>query len=322
MKNKTKIVLILCTLCIIGTAVWFVTTKNHSFVESPKLSAKSVAATTNIAELQPNPIRHGGSGAAVSYGNTFAEITSVQTRGAWNKDYSGRRNSSMTNYPTTEKIIQSGSVSLSGANPLNGWAQFKNALIGLGGVIKSEEISTPSYDTNIRATVLIPADKWEKIWDLPNKELRLISKSINTENVNDEWIDLEADLNSKRNIEQRFFELSKRANSVSDLLQIEQELNRVRTDIDRAQGRLQTMNRKIQYSELSININSQATTIKVYKQNGMDKMTDAFKFGTQLFWIIGLGLIKIWPILLLLTLVFLVLRKKLFSHQKHKDQGI
>ena len=79
------------------------------------------------------------------------------------------------------------------------------------------------------------------------------NQSVSTDDVTKEYFDTQARLENSRRMEEQLQELLKHANSkVSDLLQVERELGRVRGDIEQMQGQLKLYDFQVQYATVTM----------------------------------------------------------------------
>ncbi len=134
-------------------------------------------------------------------------------------------------------------------------------------------------------------------------------KEISSEDVTEQFIDLEARLKAKKELESRYLELLKKANKISEILEIEKELVLIREEIESKQGQLNYLQNRVSMSTLEITFYKQTTETGVTVSYG-SKMWNALKGGVS--WMPGffLGLLYIWPLLLIAALVFYYLRKR------------
>lgn len=79
-------------------------------------------------------------------------------------------------------------------------------------------------------------------------------KSIKSEDVTDRIIELDARLRNAEAEEQRLLEMFKEAQNVTEMLQVEKELNRVREQIEILKAQLQNLQSRIAYSTIMINL--------------------------------------------------------------------
>jgi len=83
----------------------------------------------------------------------------------------------------------------------------------------------------------------------------LKNQSLGTEDVTKAYFDTDARLKNARVMEQRLIDMLKtKTGKVSDLLQVEKELGRVRQDIERMQGELKYMDGMVQFATVTISL--------------------------------------------------------------------
>jgi hypothetical protein len=90
------------------------------------------------------------------------------------------------------------------------------------------------------------------IGTLPDCTVR--QKSLNSQDVTEEYIDIQARLENMNRQETRLRELLARANTVDEVLKVENELTRVRTQLDATTGKLKSLSDKIELSTLQLTV--------------------------------------------------------------------
>jgi hypothetical protein len=84
------------------------------------------------------------------------------------------------------------------------------------------------------------------------------SRTQNSEDVTMEYVDVEARIANMTRLEERFVALLKeRTGKLEDVLKVEQELARVRGEIEQAQGRLRYLTNKTEFSTVTISVREQ-----------------------------------------------------------------
>ncbi len=78
------------------------------------------------------------------------------------------------------------------------------------------------------------------------------AENAGSEDVTEQFIDLEARLRSALREEQSLLSLLERADTVSNILTIERELARVRSDIERLQGQINYLSRRVDLATISV----------------------------------------------------------------------
>ena len=97
----------------------------------------------------------------------------------------------------------------------------------------------------------------EALASLPNSKLR--SRSVTTQDVTEEYIDVNARLDNLRLQEQRLRQLLAQAATVDEIIKIEAEISKVRTQLDSAAGRLKSLDGRITMAAITVTVNETAT---------------------------------------------------------------
>ena len=138
-------------------------------------------------------------------------------------------------------------------------------------------------------------------------------KEISSKDVTAEYIDTEARLKAKKTLEARYLELLKKATKVAEILEIEKELSVIREEIESKEGQLKYLQNKVSLSTLTINFyktvaNSQDATVSFGS-----KMWNAIQSGWNGISAFFIGLLHIWPFIVILVAVILYIRKRIAS---------
>ncbi len=155
----------------------------------------------------------------------------------------------------------------------------------------------------------IPASSLMSYINWISKNFYVKNKNTSTQDITPEYIDTEARLKNKKALEIRYLELLKQAKNVNEIMQIERELAKIRAEIEAAQGQLKYWRKQTEYALLSVTIESGKQRHKHFFRD----ITVAFKQGAGLFYDFLVGLIYLWPFLLIVSAVlfgFRIRRRK------------
>ncbi|MFW5992014.1 MAG: DUF4349 domain-containing protein [Halanaerobiaceae bacterium] len=105
-----------------------------------------------------------------------------------------------------------------------------------------------------RYQLKVPAENFNyMLEDLTKKEVgNIISRSISGRDVTEEYLDLETRLENLSLQEERYRQLLEKTDDVEDILKVENELNRIRTEIERLKGRKKYLDNRIDYSTITV----------------------------------------------------------------------
>jgi ABC-type uncharacterized transport system involved in gliding motility auxiliary subunit len=155
----------------------------------------------------------------------------------------------------------------------------------------------------------IPSDKFDDFIATVEKDVQKFDeKNIEVLDVTAEYIDVSARMKTKKELEQHYYDLLKQTRNVTEVLQVEQELNTVRADIESAEGRLKYLKDKVNMSTLNLTFyETTSAPVGFFGQIGK-----SFVSGWKGFLYFILGIITIWPILffVIVVLYWLVRRRR------------
>ena len=104
-------------------------------------------------------------------------------------------------------------------------------------------------------SVRVPSEKLTSfIEDIGDMSEKVIQKSIEGQDVTEEYVDLESRLRAKQAVESRLLDLLNRAETTDDLLKVSEDLARVQEEIEQIKGRKQYLENRTDYAEVSLDI--------------------------------------------------------------------
>ena len=140
-------------------------------------------------------------------------------------------------------------------------------------------------------------------------------KDISRKDVGEEFVDLQARLKAKRVLEERYLQLLSKAKNVEEMLQIERELASIREEIEAKQGRLNYLQNQVSLSTIYLEFyRTDVQTIATQSYGA--KMGNAIKGDWNGITSFFLGLLYIWPFILILGLVAFFIRRYLKRRKK------
>ena len=124
---------------------------------------------------------------------------------------------------------------------------------------------------------------------------KIENRHISTQDVTEEFIDIEARLKTKKDLEARYRDLLNLAKTVEDMLSIESQLGNVRAEIESMEGRLNFLNNQVAFSTIKISY---------YELTGVDfgfasKFVHSIKNGWDNLLTFLIAMVNVWPFLML-----------------------
>jgi len=185
-----------------------------------------------------------------------------------------------------------------------------------GAYISSANMSTANAEANNTLMIRVPNGNFDGLLKAVCKEsIYMQRKNVSTQDVTEEYVDIEARLKTKKEVEARYIEILKnKAKTVEDVLKAEEQIRLIREEIEAREGRLNYLKNQVSYSTISVQLYEQIEyhedPIEVTNSFG-NKASSGFDQGWTVIQNIVIGLITIWPLLLIGVIVFIIIRKKM-----------
>lgn len=141
-------------------------------------------------------------------------------------------------------------------------------------------------------------------------------KEISAEDVTEEFVDVEARLKAKRTLENRYLEILKKANKVSEILEVEKQLSIIREEIEVAEGKLKYLQNRVSMSTISIEMYTEKPEGTGTTVSYGSKMWNAVKSGFNGLSSFFLGMLHIWPFILIFVVLIFFVRRKIRNKKK------
>ena len=152
------------------------------------------------------------------------------------------------------KVISSAFVAIEIDGVPEATAQVRVIAESLGGFVEQLSSSGEPQNQHATMTVRVPQDQFSQALEQIEALGTVQSRNIGSEDVSEQFIDLEARLKSALSEEQSLLSLLERAGVVSEILAIERELFRVRSEIERFQGQLNFLERRVDLATIHVSL--------------------------------------------------------------------
>jgi len=176
-------------------------------------------------------------------------------------------------------------------------------------------ISTNQYDNSHHytedLTIRVNADQLDSLLaKILRESLYTSRKSITTQDVTEEFIDIEIRMKNKKEVEKQYLELLKKAKTVGDILKVEKELRIIREEIEAKQGRLNYLKNQVALSTIYLNYYQEKDDIaQAPDKSFIRKIMIGLEGGWKGLLNFIIGLTYTWPFILILGgLGFLIVK--------------
>lgn len=170
----------------------------------------------------------------------------------------------MVNNQEGSKVQKNGSINLL-VEGIDKAINDLKAVNGMyGGVITNIYDSGRGNDRSVSITVKVPVDKFETYYEELRKiEGEVTYANVSTLDVTEEYIDITSRLSNLKSTEVQLVKILEKAESVTDILAVQRELNTVRGEIESYEQRKRYFDTQTDYSYITVSFSLDKTGLNV-----------------------------------------------------------
>lgn len=238
--------------------------------------------------------------------------------------------------PTDRKITKQAELKIETKNFNKTIKSLEQSISDYKGYIESNHITGTSIEkSNVNQdgksavyVIHIPSNQLDHYLDSVNDYGNVISKSIFTEDLSNQYIDTKMRVKSLKIQEERFLNLLKKSGSLKEIIELEKELSRVRFEIENLTSTIKNYDSMINYSTINLSVievttitdttppKSVSARISTTFKHNIESISDGFK-NITVFLVGNSLLIAFW--LIILTSCYLITRKAIHKFTKIKE---
>lgn len=232
------------------------------------------------------------------------------------KEASLKESNEISSEQIERKLIKTGNIAFETDDLSATRKHIEQAVKKCNGYISKDDEYKSSSTITTNITVRVPSKNFDIfLADISSKVDKFDTKNISVNDVTEEFLDVQARLKVKKALEQRYSELLKKAKSVKEILEVERELTSVRADVESMEGRLKYLQNQVSFSTLSIRF-YKVELNKSSSKSFWRRLANAFTNGVDNIKLFFLGLVNIWPFILLFIAIYIIIKKRIKQRKK------
>jgi hypothetical protein len=156
---------------------------------------------------------------------------------------------------TTSKIRKSGSIDISVEDLEIARSTILNILENYNGSVVSSYESGKGNEKTVYTTLKIPVEKFDDIYnDIKNIDGEVTYASYYTDDITQEYTDLESRLRNLEETEEQLVEILDTAETVEDTLAVYEQLTSIRSQIEVLEGQIKYLDNQVDYSYITVTL--------------------------------------------------------------------
>ncbi|MGC4103643.1 DUF4349 domain-containing protein [Ferruginibacter sp.] len=176
-----------------------------------------------------------------------------------------------------------------------------------GGYIASEQQNLTDEKSETVIAIKVPVEQFEAMMNqLPGGDIKVLERRINTEDVTGEMVDTKSRLEAKKQVRLKYLEFLKQSKNMEEVLQVQSEVNSIQEEIESAAGRVEFLSHQAAYSTINLTFSQPLPGYKPVDTapSFFTRVGNAFKAGAGWIADLFIGLIAIWPLLLIIIALY------------------
>ncbi|NPV58859.1 MAG: DUF4349 domain-containing protein [Actinobacteria bacterium] len=146
----------------------------------------------------------------------------------------------------------------------------------VGGYVEDESSSRDGDGfTHATLTLRVPADKFDELLEEVSSLGEVTSSQVKTEDVSEEYVDLESRLRHLETQEQFYLSLISKAQTIQEMISIREHLDSIQLEKERLQGRKNFLDNQVGFSTITLSVDE--TSGEEEGEGFWDKVGEAFK---------------------------------------------
>ncbi|MET3028809.1 DUF4349 domain-containing protein [Flavobacterium sp. UW10123] len=216
-----------------------------------------------------------------------------------------------------QKIIKEATLKFETDNLESSFSQIQKAVSASKARIINDSEGKDFATVFRNLTIKVPSQNFDRFINDVSKGVSYFEvKNISAEDVTEQYIDLTSRLKTKKKLEERYLEILKKANKVSEILEIEEQISTIREEIEAKEGQLKYLESRVSESTVTIEFYKTIPEKEGVKISYGSKLWNAVKSGFYTLSDLLISLLSAWPFVILFVVLAYFIRKRFKRRKK------
>ncbi|MEM8556351.1 MAG: DUF4349 domain-containing protein [Bacteroidota bacterium] len=200
------------------------------------------------------------------------------------------------------QLIKTGRLSLRVDDYDDAIAALRDSVARFEAYLAGEQEQRRTYRIENTVTVRVAAADFDAMVEALTSLARTVeSRSVNVQDVTEEFVDVQARLRSRRAAEERYLAILQQASDLNDVLAVQRQLDQVREEIERVEGRLRYLRDRVGFGTLTVTLFEETEYALTEGPGFFSQVADAFVDGWRALLDFVLVALALWPFVMLLV---------------------
>jgi len=203
-------------------------------------------------------------------------------------------------------IIKNAKASITVKNSEKAIESMSNWVSSNGGYEFSRSTNVVKNNSRINVVYKIKPDKLQTFINMLKEQGEMTSCDINSDDITEQYYDASARLGSLKSGREQFLEILKKANTIDEILKVQDQINKISGDIESLQGKINMWDKMVAESTVELTITEESDPIKNANINwNFTSFQDIFKIMKNGFVITSNMIINLisWIFIIIVSLI-------------------
>ncbi|MFF2909846.1 DUF4349 domain-containing protein [Paenibacillus sp. NPDC057934] len=244
------------------------TTSSESKFDSEALIQKSEIADKSMSNVSADSDAKAEGGSGDGSPDTAGDSTALNT----SKAGTGFTGSDVVT-GLNKKLIYRANLNMEVDNYAKAQTEVRNMVTLAQGYIIEFNENMSEYEQGGTFIMKVPASGFSSfLSNLEKVKHAKLQRSIQGQDVSEEYVDLESRLKAKQMMEAQYSEFMKKATKPADLVAFANELGSIQEEIERIKGRMRYIDQNVSFSTVELRLYQTDESLDVQKKKGQDPL--------------------------------------------------
>lgn len=200
--------------------------------------------------------------------------------------------------------------------------KLQNDTLSMGGYVESSNISNNSYNGYKSArsaymTLRVPKEQLDFFLNEVSNICNVVNRNENVEDVTLTYVDLESHKKALEAEQTRLLQFLEEAQTIEDMLYIEERLTNVRYQLQSMESQLRTFDDKVDYATVTVNVSEvkELTVVEPEEKTVWDRISEGFIDSVTTVWdglvdffvwfVVNIPFLLVWAVVIFVIVVIL-----------------
>jgi hypothetical protein len=160
------------------------------------------------------------------------------------------------------KIIQNTSLDLQVEDVAGSYQKVATIALDAGGFVLDSSVSANEDQPRATLTIRVPSSQYEAVLSsLHGLAVKVVNETSKAEDQTEQYADLQARLRTAQSVEARYLELLDRAETIDDVLKVQNYLTPARLEVEQIQGQINLIDKLSSLATISVSLSTEPPAV-------------------------------------------------------------